>query len=79
VRGGSLSLSRKKSVRRDARRIKEKVAWTKMAMNVKFIVQKCMQCFTTIPKDEVPRPLGTLLHASEPNEQLKFDFFYIEL
>jgi hypothetical protein len=27
----------------------------------------------------VPRPLGTLLHASEPNEQLKFDFFYIEL
>jgi hypothetical protein len=50
-----------------------------MAMNVKFIVQKCMQCFTTIPKDEVPRPLGTLLHASEPNEQLKFDFFYIEL
>jgi hypothetical protein len=35
---------------------------------------------TTIPKDvKVPRPLGTQLHATKPNEILHFDFLYIGL
>jgi transposase InsO family protein len=33
----------------------------------------------TIPGDKVPRPLGTQLLATKPNEILHFDFLYIEL
>jgi transposase InsO family protein len=44
--------------------IKEYVAWTTMAKDVKVFV---------------PRPLGTQLHATKPNEILHFDFLYIGL
>jgi hypothetical protein len=39
--------------------IKEYVAWTTMAEDVKVFVQNCLQCVATIPGDKVPRPLGT--------------------
>jgi hypothetical protein len=57
--------------------IKEYVAWTTMAMDVKVFVQNCLHCVATIPGDKVPRPLGTQLHATKPNEILHFDFLYI--
>jgi hypothetical protein len=57
--------------------IKEYVAWTTTAKDVKIFVQKCLQCVATIPGDKVPRPLGTQLHATKPNEILHFDFLYI--
>jgi hypothetical protein len=50
-----------------------------MAKDVKVFVQNCLHCVATIPKDKVPRPLGTQLHATKPNEILYFDFLYIEL
>jgi Integrase zinc binding domain len=59
--------------------IKEYVAWTTMAKDVKVFVQNCLHCVTTIPGDKVPRPLGTQLHAIKPNEILHFDFLYIGL
>jgi Integrase zinc binding domain len=59
--------------------IKEYVAWTTMANDVKVFVQNCLHCVATIPGDIVPRPLGTQLHATKPNEIPHFDFLYIGL
>jgi Integrase zinc binding domain len=59
--------------------IKEYVAWTTMAKDVKVFVQNCLHCVATIPGDKVPCPLGTQLHATKPNEILHFDFLYIGL
>jgi hypothetical protein len=59
--------------------IKEYVAWTTMAKDVKVFVQNCLHCVATIPRDKVPRPLGTQLHATKPNEILHFDYLYIGL
>jgi Integrase zinc binding domain len=59
--------------------IKEYVAWTTMAKDVKVFVQNCLHCVATVPGDKMPRPLGTQLHATKPNEILHFDFLYIGL
>jgi Integrase zinc binding domain len=59
--------------------IKEYVAWTTMAKDVKVFVQNCLHCVATIPGDKVPRPLGTQLHATKPNEILHFDFLHFGL
>jgi Integrase zinc binding domain len=50
--------------------IKEYVAWTTMAKDAKVFVHNCLHCVATIPGDKVPRPLGTQLHATKPNEIL---------
>jgi hypothetical protein len=42
--------------------IKEYVAWTTMAKNVKVFVQNSLHHVTTIPGDKVLRPLGTQVH-----------------
>jgi RNase H-like domain found in reverse transcriptase/Integrase zinc binding domain len=54
--------------------INEYVAWTTMARDVKVFVQNCLHCVATIPEDQVPRLLGTQLHATKPKEILHFDF-----
>jgi RNase H-like domain found in reverse transcriptase/Integrase zinc binding domain len=59
--------------------IKEYVARKTMAKDVKVFVQNCLHCVATVPGDKVPRPLGTQLHATKPNESLHFDFLYIGL
>jgi hypothetical protein len=59
--------------------IKEYVAWRTMAKDVKVFVQNCLHYVATFPGDKVPRPLGTQLHATKPNEILHFDFMYIGL
>jgi hypothetical protein len=50
-----------------------------MTKDAKVFVQNCLHCVATIPGDKVPRPLGTQLHATKPNEILHFDFLYIGL
>jgi hypothetical protein len=59
--------------------IKEYVAWTTMAKDAKVFLQNCLHCVATIPGDKVPRPLGTQLHATKPNDILHFDFLCIGL
>jgi Integrase zinc binding domain len=59
--------------------IKEYVAWTATAKDVKVFVQTCLHCLATIPGEKVPRPLGSRLHATKPNEILHFAFLYIGL
>jgi Integrase zinc binding domain len=54
--------------------IKEYVAWTTMAKDVKVFVKNCLHCVATIPEDKVLRLLGTQLHATKPSEILHFDF-----
>jgi Integrase zinc binding domain len=44
--------------------IKEYVAWTTMAKDVKVFEQNCLHCVATIPGDKVPRPLDMQLHAT---------------
>jgi hypothetical protein len=50
-----------------------------MAKDFKVFEQNCLHCVATIPGDKVPRPLGTQLHSTKPNEILHFDFHYIGL
>jgi hypothetical protein len=59
--------------------IKEYVAWTTMAKDVKDFVQNCLHFVATIPGDKVPRPLGAQLHATKPNGILHLDILYIGL
>jgi hypothetical protein len=59
--------------------IKEYLLWTTMAKDSKVFVQNYLHCVATTPGDKVPRPLGTQLHATKPNEILHFDFLYIGL
>jgi Integrase zinc binding domain len=57
--------------------IKEYVAWTTMAKDVKVFVQNCFHFAATIPGDKVPRQLGTQPHVTKSNYILHFDFLYI--
>jgi hypothetical protein len=50
-----------------------------MANDVKVFVQNCLHCVATVPGSKEPRPLGTQLHATKPNEILHFDFLCIGL
>jgi hypothetical protein len=59
--------------------IKEYVAWTTITKDVEVFVQNRPHVVATIPGYKVPRPLGTQLHATKPNETLHFDFLYIGL
>jgi hypothetical protein len=47
--------------------------------DVKVFVQNCLHCVATIPGDKVPRPRGTQLNATQPNEILHLNFLYIVL
>jgi Integrase core domain/Integrase zinc binding domain len=57
--------------------IKVHVAWTTMVKDVKIFMQNCLHFVATVPRDKVPRPLGTQVHATRSNEILHFDFLYI--
>jgi hypothetical protein len=59
--------------------IKEYVAWTTVAKDVKVFVQNCLHCVATILRDKVPSLLNTQLHATKPNEILHFNFLFIGL
>jgi Integrase core domain/Integrase zinc binding domain len=59
--------------------IKQYVAWTTMAKDVKVFLQNYLHCVATIPGDKLTRSLGTQLDRTKPNEILHFDFLYIGL
>jgi hypothetical protein len=42
-----------------------------------MFVQNCLHFFASIAEDKVPRPLGSQLHTTNPNEILHFNFLYI--
>jgi hypothetical protein len=55
--------------------IKEYVAWTTMAKDVKVFVQNCLHCVATIPGDKVPRPLSMQLHCRHHVQKVVLIFF----
>jgi hypothetical protein len=79
VCGGALSLCRAQSVRSHACRNQGVCGMDNDGQGCRGLVQNCLHCVATIPGDKVPRPLGTQLHATNPNEILHFDFLYIGL
>jgi hypothetical protein len=79
VSGGTLPLCRDRAYEATLGAIKEYVARTTMAKDVKVFVQNCLHCVATIPGEKMPRLLGTQLHETKSNEILHFDFLYIGL
>jgi Integrase zinc binding domain len=55
-----------KSNEASLRAIKEYIAWTTMGNDVKVFVQNCLHCVASIPREGMPRLLGTQLHATKP-------------
>lgn len=51
--------------------------WSTLSEDVRSFVQSCIYCLWTVGGERVPRPFGTALHGTKPNDLLQFD--YIEL
>lgn len=51
--------------------------WPTMKQDVAALVQGCLHCIVTRSGDVVPRPLGTALHGSRPNEVVHIDYLYM--
>jgi hypothetical protein len=79
VCGGPLPLCRTQSVRSDAWRNQGLCDVDNDGEGCQRFVQNCLHCVATITGEKVPRPLGTQLHATKPNEILHFDFLFIGL
>eukprot|EP00171_Calliarthron_tuberculosum_P013494 IDg13494t1 len=43
------------------------------------LVWSCLHCLITRSGDLIPRPMGTALHGSQPNEVVHLDYIYIGL
>ena len=51
--------------------------WPHMLPDVKKFCRQCLHCAVADPRKVIPRPLGTQMHASKPNEILHYDFIHI--
>jgi Integrase zinc binding domain len=54
--------------------IKEYVAWTTMAKDVKVFVQNCSHCVATIPEGKCPTPAG---HAETCDQGQQYPAFLV--
>jgi RNase H-like domain found in reverse transcriptase/Reverse transcriptase (RNA-dependent DNA polymerase)/Integrase core domain/Integrase zinc binding domain len=57
--------------------IREHFWWPSMERDVNVFTRTCHQCLLTTGGHTVPRPLRDTLHATQPNQVLHFDFFYV--
>lgn len=55
----------------------EHFIWTNMKDDVHGFVAACIHCLITRTEEVVPRPLGTPLHGSRPNEVVHVDYLYM--
>lgn len=55
----------------------ERYWWPSMEEDVKQFVATCLQCVKVAGGTRIPRPLGTGLVATAPNQILHFDYLYI--
>ncbi|KAF0726127.1 hypothetical protein Ae201684P_020445 [Aphanomyces euteiches] len=58
--------------------LKELYVWQGMESDVIAFCRRCLQCLT-VRGNIIPRPLGTQLHATRPNELLHFDYLTLPL
>jgi len=57
--------------------LRRHVYWQGMSEDVKAFCTSCIHCLSTSTGSVVPRPLGSAIHASKPNQVLHFDYCYI--
>ena len=50
--------------------------WTRLTKDVERFCRQCLHCRTDGP-DIIPRPLGSALHGTKPNQILHYDFMHI--
>ena len=48
-----------------------------MAQDVSTLVRGCLRCMMTRAGEVIPRPLGSALHGSKPNEVIHMDFLFM--
>ena len=54
--------------------IRKHFFWKSMTTDIRTFVKACIHCISTLKGGKEPRPLGSALHGSEPNDLLQFDF-----
>jgi hypothetical protein len=57
--------------------LKKLYYWPKMFSDVKKFCKACLHCAVADPRQVIPRPLGTQMHATSRNEILHYDFIHI--
>lgn len=48
-----------------------------MSNDIEEFVRFCIHCILTRSGENVPRPLGSALHGSKPNQVVHMDFLYV--
>lgn len=62
-----------RGVQATTKMLEQEFTWTTLRMDVQAFVQDCIHCLS-IHGEMIPRPLGSALHATKPNEVIHFDF-----
>lgn len=57
--------------------LRQSFFWSTLTSDVRTFVRSCIHCLSTIGGERVPRPFGSSVHGTSPNELLQFD--YIEI
>ena len=57
--------------------LKESFWWPGCDTAVKELVRGCLHCLVTRSGQIIPRPLGSAIHGSRPNEVLHMDYLYM--
>jgi hypothetical protein len=60
-----------------SKQLRAKFRWPHLEDDVQLLVKSCLHCLPTHGGMHIPRPLGSALHGTKPNEVLHFDYLYI--
>ena len=55
----------------------ESFIWKDMKADIQAFIDGCIHCMVSRNGAKIPRPLGSALHATRPNEVLHFDFLFM--
>lgn len=57
--------------------IRENFSWEGIKSDIDVFGKSCIHCIVTRSGEIIPRPLGSALHASRPNEVIHMDFLFM--
>lgn len=57
--------------------VREHFVWTNMGEDIAEFVRSCIHCIITRTGEIVPRPLGSAIHGTRPNEVIHVDYLYM--
>jgi len=66
-----------RGIRSSTNALKKHFHWEGMTEDLKAFCNSCIHCLSTGTGAVLPRPLGSAIHASKPNQVLHLDFCYI--